>query len=214
SNVDGEIVIGASNIPGIYLLPSFIMSFKKIYMNVDFSVKISDSQDIYEKIINQEIILGLVGSVINDDFIKYEPFFGDRLILVASTKSDFPQEISKNSLYNLPLILRERGSGTRMETEMFFRKHRIDINKINVVSTFSSTEAIKEAIKAGMGFSIMSEISVRDEIKTGLFREIMINGLKMERIFYIVQHVKRTLPNRYSLFKDYLIKNGQKVVKR
>ncbi|HIJ59212.1 MAG TPA: LysR family transcriptional regulator, partial [Nitrospirae bacterium] len=41
SNVDGEIVIGASNIPGIYLLPSFIMSFKKIYMNVDFSVKIS-----------------------------------------------------------------------------------------------------------------------------------------------------------------------------
>ncbi|MCX8069700.1 MAG: selenium metabolism-associated LysR family transcriptional regulator, partial [Thermodesulfovibrionales bacterium] len=179
STLEGDLLIGASNIPGIYLLPSIIVSFKKIYKDINFSVKISDSQDIYEKILNQELFVGLVGALINDDSIKYEPFYDDKLVLVASTRFDFPDVVTSNSLKSLPIILRERGSGTRKETEEIFRKNRIDLNKINVVSTFGSTEAIKEAIKSGMGCSVLSQISVRDEIATGLFKEIPIKGVNM-----------------------------------
>lgn len=207
SKIDGDIFVGASNIPGIYLLPSMIVSFNKIYKDINFSVTISDSHDIYEKILNQEILIGLVGSLINDESIKYEPFYDDKLILVASTKFDFPDSINPIALKTIPLVLRERGSGTRRETEEIFKKNRIDINKINIVSTFGSTEAIKEAIKAGMGCSILSQISVKDEILTGLFKEIPIKGINMLRKFYIAYHIKRSLPNRYEIFKKYLLDN-------
>jgi len=72
------------------------------------------------------------------------------------------------------------------------------------VGYFGSTDAVKQAVKAGLGISILSELAVRDELKYKLLKKIKVKGVEMKRKFYTVTHRKRTLPFAYSLFIEYL----------
>ncbi len=200
----GEIIIGASTIPGTYLLPRFIASFKAQYPEVRFEVIVSDSTAIYEKVCRFEIHMGLVGAMIEDDGITYEPFFDDELVFVCPNNADYPEEINPAMIKRFPFVFRELGSGTRKEMEKIFRKLRVSPREFNVVSTLGSTEAVKEAVKSGIGCSVLSALAVKDEIDLGLLRRIQIRGIKMNRKFYIVCHKRRSLPKRYELFKSHI----------
>ncbi len=202
----GDIKIGASTIPGTYLLPRLIATFKAQYPEVRFDVTVSDSTAIYAKVCSLEIHMGLVGAMIEDEALSYEPFFDDELVLVCPNNGSYPDEISPSNLKTIPFVLREAGSGTRKEMEGIFRRAKIGISDLNVISTFGSTEAVKEAVKSGIGCSVLSSLAVKDELGYGLMRKIHIKGLKMNRKFYIVFHKRRTLPKRYELFRDHILR--------
>ncbi len=202
--IGGEIVIGASTIPGTYLLPNFIKTFKALYPEVTFHVLIADSSGVYEKLINHDILMGMMGVVIEDEALLYEPFYDEELVLVSSPSLNYPTEIKPEAMKNIPFVLREPGSGTRKETENIFKKVRINYKDINVVSTLGSTEAVREAVKAGLGCSVLSALAVKDELRHGLVKKIAIKGVQMKRKLYIVTHRKRSVPKRYELFKGHV----------
>ncbi len=206
--ISGELVIGASTIPGTYLLPFMLADFQKMYPSVSFQIIISDSKGIIEKISKHELLLGIVGSKIFNSQIDYIPFLEDELIVVSSHTLTNEDQLTLKKLIKLPMLLREEGSGTRKETEKIFHEKGISINDINVTGIFGSTDAIKQAVKAGLGISILSRLSVRDELKYGIFKEIKLTDTKMRRKFYIVTHKKRTLPISYNLFLDFLRQKG------
>lgn len=115
--IEGELVIGASNIPGNYLLPSLLASFHKKFPSVSFQVTISDSRGVVEKVAKHELLMGIVGAQIRNAQINYLPLMEDDLITVASPSMIPKTQMSLEDLIHYPIILREEGSGTLRETE-------------------------------------------------------------------------------------------------
>ncbi|MCX8027761.1 MAG: selenium metabolism-associated LysR family transcriptional regulator [Thermodesulfovibrionales bacterium] len=206
NEVEGDIMIGASTIPGTYLLPQIMLSFKTTHPKVNFNVIIGDSSGIQEMVKKQDIYIGLIGAKMNSDRIVYEPFTHDELVLVAAKDYPVADSISKDDIRSLPLIIRESGSGTRKETEDFLSKLKIKISDLNIVMTLGSTEAVKEAVKAGLGCAVLSSFATSECLQFGVLKTINIEGLQMRRNFYIITHKKRELPKRYDLMRQHILK--------
>lgn len=201
----GELILGASTIPGTYLLPPIMAAFRKKYSSISFQIIIADSKEIVEKVSSHALLLGVVGSKLDKDQIKYTPLEEDELIAVTSPSFDIENKIGLKELSMFPFILREEGSGTRTEIERIFSARGIRMDSVKTAGYFGSTDAIKQAVKAGMGVSILSRLSVSDELKHKVLKEIHIADLKMQRNFYLITHKKRTLPAAYLLFSDFLL---------
>lgn len=203
----GNIVMGTSNIPGTYILPSLITDFKSSYPEINIQIDISDSLEVINKILSYDIILGLVGTQINNPLLRYTPFMEDELV-IASANFIKKESIAPEELLDNPFIMRESGSGTRKETKKFLKEIGIDESQLKIVCILGSTDAVKQAIKNGLGLSILSIHSIKDEMECGKLKAIRINGHKMKRNFYIVTHNKRTLPYIYKLFYEFLVKKS------
>ncbi len=210
-DIKGELIIGASTIPGTYLLPSIMAEFQRKYPSVSFQILISDSKGIIDRISKHELLLGIVGAKLGNERIHYIPFVEDELVSVSSPFLVKHNRISLMELVKLPMVLREVGSGTRKETEKILENKGVSLEDIKVAGIFGSTDAIKQAVKAGMGVSILSKLSVSDELKHNLLEEIKITDVVMKRKFYIVTHKKRTLPFLYNNFLDHLKAESKKI---
>lgn len=201
----GELVIGASTIPGTYLMPSLIAGFIRKHPSVSFQIFISDSKDIGEKVLKHELLLGVVGTKFINGEINHLPFVEDELIVVSSPSLIKDDTLTLKDLLKFPMILREEGSGTRNELEKILETKGFTLEDFKIAGVFGSTDAVKQAVKAGLGFSVLSKLSVTDELKHKILKEIKLTDIhQMKRKFYIIIHKKRTLPFLYNNFLKFL----------
>lgn len=203
--VSGELIIGASTIPGAYILPKIAAAFKCDYPAISFEIRINDSARIVEEVAGNGLLLGIVGAKLPGVKLSYQPFADDQLILAAAATNPAPEKIAMEELCQLPFIVRERGSGTRKSLELLLARQRYSLDQFNICATLGSSAAVKEAVKADLGVSVISRHAVRDELDYGAIREIEVVGLAMTRSFYIVTSPKRTLPHHYQVFLDRLL---------
>lgn len=199
-SISGKLLIGASTIPGAYILPKLAASFKSRYPDIYFEVRISDSTKIVQSIQNNELFIGIVGAEIASKGLSYLPLAADELILVAAGDNPVPGKITFGDLCHLPFIMRETGSGTKRSIESLLEKKQFSADRLNICATLGSSSAVKEAIKADLGVSIISRCGVRDELMTGSLKEIQVENLTMQRAFFFVTSTKRTLPRLYAEF--------------
>ena len=204
-NVAGELILGASTIPGAYILPGVAAAFKKEFPEISFEIRINDSAKIVEAVAGNELLLGVVGAKIPSAKVHYQPFAEDELILAAAESNPVPAEISMQELVQLPFIVRERGSGTRRSTESLLAQQQITLSQLNICATLGSSAAVKEAIKANLGVSVISRYAIQDELTSGKIKEIQIPGLTLKRNFYVVTPTRRTLPNHYQELRQRLL---------
>ncbi len=204
SQVAGDLIIGASTIPGAYLLPEQAALFKQRYPDVSFAITINDSARIIKEVAEHRLYLGVVGARIPGGRLAYIPFSGDELVLAARVDQQLPTEIDAQSLTAHDFLLREDGSGTGRNVEQFLGQVGISPSHLKVRARLGSSTAIKEAVKAGLGVAIISRTAIRDELAAGTLTETRITGLVMNRSFYIVTAPKRSMPNHYLVFLDYL----------
>ena len=209
--IKGELIIGASTIPGTYLMPHIMAKFQKRYPSVSFQILVSDSRDIVEKVSRHELLMGAVGAKTTNTQINYTPFMDDELIVVSSPSLIKKEDMTIRELIKFPIILREEGSGTRKETEKILEGKGISFENIKVAGIFGSTDAVKQAVKAGLGVSILSKFSVTDELKHKILKEIKLIDLQMKRKFYIVTHKKRTLPQAYKMFLEHIMAESKRI---
>lgn len=202
--IKGELIIGASTIPGTYLLPSIMAEFQRKYPSVSFQILVSDSRGIIDKVSKHELLLGIVGAKLDDEQINYIPFVEDELIVVSSPSMIKSNSITLKGLTKLPMVLREEGSGTRREVEKILEGKGISLGGIKIAGIFGSTDAIKQAVKAELGISILSKLSVADELKHNILKEIKLTDTQMKRKFYIITHKKRTLPLLHAVFLEHI----------
>jgi DNA-binding transcriptional LysR family regulator len=207
--VEGELVLGASTIPGTYLIPSLLASFQKRFPSVSFQVLISDSRGIVEKVTRHELLIGIVGSEIRGSQIDSIPLMEDELVVVASPSLVQKATVSLQDLLRYPVILREEGSGTLRETERILEKKGVSFKAFKVAGIFGSTEAVKQGVKAGLGISILSRISVIEDLQLGTLEEVRIKGVRMKREFFLLTHKKRTLPLVYRAFLEHVLAEMQ-----
>ena len=206
TGVKGKLVIGASTIPGAYILPRMAYSFKNQYPEIAFEILIEDSGKITNMVLQHDLLCGIVGAKMNSDKLNYASLIEDELVLVTSPKTLNKKKINLNELTKLPFLQREEGSGTRQTFENFLRKNNFSTVDFNIVATLGSTSAVKQAVKAKLGASVISRIAVQEELDNNILQEIPIKNLKMKRKFYLVRRKKRTLPPQYLAFCKHLTK--------
>jgi len=205
-NLSGHLSIGASTIPGTYILPAFIGSFKTSHPSIQITVEISSSAVIVERILRNDIELGLIGAKWQDRRVVLEEIFSDELMLAA-----FPDHawagvnaIELKDLAGQPFILREKGSGTRMVMSSALQEHGFDLSDLSVVAEMGSTEAVRQAIKARIGVSILSYHAIAEDLQRGTLISIPIKGMQIIRSFYLIQRKNRQMSPLGTAFLSYL----------
>lgn len=203
----GSIFIQASSIPGTYILPALLPSFKRSYPEISIQIDVTDSKVVIDNLVSGNIIMGIVGTKIKNPKIVYTPFMQDELVIVSpnSIKKSF---IEPEEILNYPFVMREEGSGTRKEMEKWLEQMGIDIEKLKIVCTLGGTDAVKEAVKRGIGISILSIHAIKDELECKKLKLIRVSKYQMQRNFYIVTHTKRSLPYIYRIFYEFLKENA------
>ena len=205
--VRGELLIGGSNIPGEYILPRKLGPFIQKYPEVKPVLRIGDSAGIVEALLDGEIEIGFVGFKGEDGRLTFQKIWKDEMVLVAPKNHPWGrlQAIDLRELRKEGFISREGGSGTlRSFRRSLTRKGHEPEKILSVIMELGSTEAVKEALIAGLGVSILSRTSIQRELRDGFLKEVPIRGLKLERDFYQVTHRHRTLSPISQVFVNFL----------
>ena len=204
--VKGKLIIGASTIPGAYILPRMAYTFKKQYPDIEFEILIEDSGTITNMVLQHDLFYGIVGAKITSEKLDFEPLIEDELVLVASQKVLPQKTVTLEKLRSIPFLQRETGSGTRQTFENFLKMNNMTTNRFNIVATLGSTSAVKQAVKENLGASVLSRIAVQEELDRNILHEVSIINMTMKRKFYLVRQKKRTLPPQYAAFGTHMKK--------
>lgn len=206
--MDKILHIGASLTIGEYLLPALIGRFKKRYPDIKFSLSIGNTPYMLEKLEDNEIDIALVEGVFQNDRYKKQIFADDELILVAVYDHRWRkrEQISIHELPEEKMIWREQESGTRFVVEEALKEHNV-LEKIDNAMELGSMQAIKSAVEANLGVSILPKLTVQNEIKYRTLREIPINDFHLTRDFWMVKKQRRFKNEAQERFEEYLMGN-------
>ena len=190
----GHLVLGASTIPGEYILPPLLGHFKTLYPEIRITLRIGDTEEIVTELLGGTIEFGIIGAKIIHTRLKYSHFVEDELIVVVPKGHRWWQKksIDVQELADEPFIMREEGSGTRISMEKRLRKLGISSDDLKIIAEVGSTTAVKQAIKSNLGISLVSERAVEEEIRLKLFKKIPIKKVSFKRTFFIIRDKKRT----------------------
>ena len=199
----GELRLGASTTIAQYVLPPLLASFIKKFPQVNLSLMNGNSREIEAALQEHRIDLGLVEGVLQEHRIdlglvegvfrlpnlKYTTFLEDELVAVTRTGSKLQvgEEITPEELLHIPLVLRERGSGTLDVFEKALQQHNIKLSSLQVLMYLGSTESIKLFLEHTDCMGIVSIRSITRELYAGQLRVIEIKDMVMLRDFSFAQ---------------------------
>jgi DNA-binding transcriptional LysR family regulator len=181
----GTLTIGASTIPGTYLIPGWIKKFRTLYPKVDVKIEINDSRKILNKLFDHQIDVGIVGLHQQSAKMITKAVASDSLVLIVPVEHEISQSshLDFNLLKKYDLVLREEGSGTRKEMEEYLEINGSSLADFNSSISIGSSEAVISAVEAGLGISFISKLAAVPAVKAN--RVKMIETLKpYQRNFY------------------------------
>jgi DNA-binding transcriptional LysR family regulator len=184
----GKLRLGCSTTIAQYVIPPVLSVFKKKFSEVKLSLISGNTEQIANILLKGEIDLGIVEGKIKNKDIHYNKFVSDELVPTIGLKSDLynRNEISLKELESIPLILRERGSGTLEVIELAFKSKRINLSKLNVLMYLGSTEAIKHYLECDSCLSFISTRAINAELKTGVLKTLRIKNFRIIRNFEFI----------------------------
>jgi DNA-binding transcriptional LysR family regulator len=205
--IKGRITIGGSTIPGEYFLPRVMGGFQKEAPGITISLLIADSQEIVALLLAGGIELGVVGMRFDEKLLDATPLFHDRVIIIASPEHPLASQgkASWEELRRAPLLIREKGSGTRQTFEVYVQGAGYRLDDFNIIGEMGSSTAVKEGVKGGIGLGIISDLAVQEDIDTGRIKEVLVQGGGApERDFFAVVPKGRGLSPPARRFLDFL----------
>jgi DNA-binding transcriptional LysR family regulator len=205
-DIKGKLMLGGSNIPGVYLLPRIIGAFKQDYPHVNISLVIGDTEEITKAVMSGELELGIVGAVSDAKNIYQEILIEDEMCLVIPATHPLKNKssIKLTRLMQEPFIVRERGSGTLKSIQLSLNKHGFQIEQLNIVAEMGNTAAVIQAIKSGVGVSILSKVAVAEETAADVLKTLSIDDIDLKRYFYLTQHRHRSISPVNRAFIQFL----------
>ncbi|HEB85733.1 MAG TPA: LysR family transcriptional regulator [Gammaproteobacteria bacterium] len=207
-DVGGVLILGASSTIAEYMLPVLLGDFKKKYPEVSIRLKVSNSDGIVSQVENNTIDLGVVEAPVNNKNLVVEQCRTDELVLIVPPGHELAtrDKVSPKELIDYPFICREEGSGTR---EVMLDSMSADggsAGDLNIVMELGSLEAIKGAVEAGMGISVLSSATVVKELKLGTLRAIKLDPPARRPFSFVHQKQKfrvRAMDELLSFARNY-----------
>jgi len=202
----GVLNIGSSYTFGEYLLPSLISKFIDEHPLVKPNVSIRNSYRIISKLLLGELELGIVEAYIEHPKLHIRPFAEDEMVIIISTEHPLAmkQEVELNELLSETWILREEGSGVRQTINQLFSEHNFSPNELR---SFGSSQIIKGSVEAGLGISILSTHTIRNELELNTLHTLRLKNERITRNFYYVTPKMDFQPKSVDLFIEFLQNN-------
>jgi DNA-binding transcriptional LysR family regulator len=203
----GRLRIGASTTLGEYVLPKLIVAFKRKYPKIEISLDIGNSAKIIDDVCNNRVDLGLVETPhVNKKELIVSKFIDDELLVIVS--KDHPwanrKEVTLEELKGEAFIFREEGSGTREVIERELANGGIKISELNIKMELGSPEAVKAAVEAALGISILSKWTVLKEERLNLIKSLRIKELRIFREFNFILNKDKFLTEASEKFTNFL----------
>lgn len=202
---NNQVVIGASTTIGNVSLPCSIYLFKEEYPEVELCLNIANAKEVLRMVMSHEVDIGVVEGDTESSSLKAFPVTSDELVLIVPPSH--PAEggvISLQDFLKQPLILREDGSGTKKILATSLAHHGYSVNELNVITEMTTIFAIKSAVEAGLGGSVVPRLAVRKEAYTGTLKVLTITGMEMPLVFNIVYPNNRSLSSKTKQFIKFL----------
>ena len=184
----GELLLGASSVPGHYVLPRAVTLFKQAHPGIEVHLGVSNSQEVRAGIRDGRYELGMVGEQVRDERLAFEPVVHDHLLVVMRPEHPLADQksITVQELAEQPLVVREHGSATQATLDRALSDAGLDARQLKLFLELGSVEAMKQAIRAADLCAVLSEWSVQDEVRLGLLRAIPLEGVDLRRDLYLV----------------------------
>ena len=184
----GQLALGASTTIAQYVLPRLLGEFCREYPRVHPTLVSGNTEHIVEAVEKQKISLGFIEGPARSREVKTEAFLEDELVLIASTAHEWAERttVCCSEIASIPLLMRERGSGTRHVIELALERQGVKRNSLHIVMELDSTEAIKSAVEAGLGVGFVSRWAIAKDLRLGNnFKIVEVEGMSIKRQFLV-----------------------------
>lgn len=185
--ITGELKVGSSTTISLYVLPEILSSFHKKFPKIRILLINRNSENIINALQDKSIDLAIVESSHKINSLNYSPFIEDEIIPVCSSRSPYAdQTITPEDLIKIPLVLRERGSGTLGVITEAFEKEGLKLGDLNIIARLGGTEALKNFLLKDESVGFLSRLAVAEELENNKLRKLEISGITLSRKMYFI----------------------------
>ncbi|MEO7311263.1 MAG: LysR family transcriptional regulator [Chitinophagaceae bacterium] len=198
---------------GKYVMPYYLADFLKANPNIDLLMDVTNKTKVIKSLEQNEVDFSLVSVLPEGLNIIQEILVPNKLFLTCTADADIKitQQTSKAVFDKIPLIYREEGSGTRVTMQRYFQKANI---VPHVKLELTSSEAVKQAVMAGLGFSIQSLLSIKNELKQGDIKIIPVKGLPLTENWRLIWLKEKKMSEVAKAFLGYIQHNKQSIYEK
>ena len=185
----GQLKLGASTTVALYIIPKVLSEFHQKYPDVKISLLNRNTDTIVQALLNKDIDVGIVEGNKKINAISYQPFMTDEVIAVCAAKSPIAKKksVSIQELKQLPVALREQGSGTLAALKSSLQQHGVKLSELHVGIRLAGTEALKIFLKEDNCLGFLPRRSLLKELRDGELVAVKIEQLHIIRDFYFIQ---------------------------
>lgn len=211
--VRGHLRISAASTIGIYMLPEVLGEFKALHPGIEISLSITNKEQVLRQLAGGSADLGFVGPPLRSPELAREDYVEDELVLIVSPHHRLAQReaVPARELSEDIFILREKGSGTREIMEEELRQAGISLRH---AMELGSTEAVKQAVAASLGVSIVSTHAVTQEVMLGRLCTVRISGLNFRRQISLIYPRNTPLSPVAEAFRRFLLDHRSRAAER
>jgi len=195
---------------GKYVMPYFLSPFMKQHTSIELLMDVTNKSKVIESLEQNAVDFSMVSILPATQSLDKLDLFENRLFLVGNRDEKFKRApYTKHILKELPLIFRETGSATRQAMENFAVRNKLSVNR---KMELTSNEAVKQAVIAGLGYSIMPIIAIKNELKSGLLQIIQVNGLPIKTTWRLIWLKGKRHSPVAAAFLDFMQKEKSRIV--
>ncbi len=204
--VSGDLLITASTIPGEFLLPALLASFKQRHPAVKIQMDVSDSLTVINGVRNNTYEVGFCGMAPEGQDLASFKVAGDEIVLIVFPEHPFARkgEVSPNELEGEPLIFREATSGTQLSLENRLSQVGLDLRKWSPNLVLGTTQSVVSAVAAGAGIAFVSNLAIKKSVALDLVRQVGVRGLRLSRDFYCIYRQESVVSRLLEEFINFI----------
>jgi Transcriptional regulator len=198
---NGAIRVYASSTIGNYILPAMIARYRHDFPDLPLELSVGNSQDVINAVLDFRVDIGLIEGPCHSTEIISEPWLEDELVVFAAPSSPLTKgPVTLEQLAASPWILRERGSGTRELVDYLLLSH---LPRFQMAMELGNSEAIKHAVRHGLGISCLSRRVIAEQLEAGTLSEVPVPLPRLVRTLWRVHHRQKHISNAITRFLHY-----------
>ena len=210
-----QLSVGASSVPSQYLVPELMSGFLSKNPDSRYVLQRGDSDKIHRLLKQGDVRLGFVGAAQDRENYNYHVVAGDRLVLITANTERYRKlkaaGTSGRLLLREPIILREVSSGTRKAMEAYLNRLGVPVRSLDLVAQIDNTEAIKSSVSRGIGVSVVSELTVREELESGKLVSFDLDAGGLFRNIYLCWRKDIVLTSVEKKFVEYVRSQSEEI---
>ncbi|MGD9695957.1 MAG: selenium metabolism-associated LysR family transcriptional regulator [Thermoleophilia bacterium] len=206
TEIAGRLLLGSSAGPGELLLPRLLGTFHALHPDVRVSLIVSDTQSVVERVLDDELELGVVGADRPLRGVVYEPFVRDELVAIVLPDHRLADRgsVTLADLADEPMLLQQEGSGVRAVLEAGLREAGMRDRDLQIVMELGMQQSVKAAVLDGFGITVISRLAVEREVADGSLVALTLDSPGFERHFFAVRHAGRTPKRVTEAFLEFV----------